>query len=199
MMYDGNEKVILNGEYLNYSMLDFWRWAYSNIHYNMQRGTFADYLVRCALERGGFPTRPEIGTGFEPYDLEGPIIPATGKPARIEVKSAGVLQAWGKSSRIAFSIAPARIQENGDIKHNAPQRRNNDIYVFAFFTAEDKNANILDMYWWKFYVLYTQRINSDPKLNGLKTISLKKIEKLCSPVQFDNLAQAIDAAARSIS
>ena len=72
MMYDGNEKVILNGEYLDYSMLDFWRWAYSNIHYNMQRGTFADYLVRCALERGGFPTRPEIGTGFEPYDLEGP-------------------------------------------------------------------------------------------------------------------------------
>ena len=52
-MYDGNEKVILNGEYLDYSMLDFWRWAYSNIHYNMQRGTFADYLVRCALERGG--------------------------------------------------------------------------------------------------------------------------------------------------
>ena len=78
-MYDGNEKVILNGEYLDYSMLDFWRWAYSNIHYNMQRGTFADYLVRCALERGGFPTRPEIGTGFEPYDLEGPIIPATSK------------------------------------------------------------------------------------------------------------------------
>lgn len=113
-MYDGNEKVILNGEYLDYSMLDFWRWAYSNIHYNMQRGTFADYLVRCALERGGFPTRPEIGTGFEPYDLEGPIIPATGKPARIEVKSAGVLQAWGKSSRIAFSIAPARIPENGE-------------------------------------------------------------------------------------
>ena len=45
MMYDGNEKVILKGEYLNYSMLDFWRWAYSNIHYNMQRGTFADYQI----------------------------------------------------------------------------------------------------------------------------------------------------------
>ena len=68
-----------------------------------------------------------------------------------------------------------------------------------FFTAEDKSANILDMYWWRFYVLCTQRINSDPKLNGLKTISLKKIEKLCSPVQFDNLTQAIDAAAKLIS
>ena len=31
MMYDGNEKVILNGEYLDYSMLDFWRWAYTSI------------------------------------------------------------------------------------------------------------------------------------------------------------------------
>lgn len=73
------------------------------------------------------------------------------------------------------------------------------LYVFAFFTAEDKSANILDMYWWKFYVLCTQRINSDPKLNEFRTISLKKIEKLCSPILFDNLAQAIDAAAKTIS
>lgn len=37
------------------------------------------------------------------------------------------------------------------------------------------------------------------KLNELRTISLKKIEKLCSPILFDNLAQAIDAAAKTIS
>lgn len=127
-MYNGDEKIVSDGTYTPHTMLDFWKWAYSNIHYNMQRGTFADFLVRCALEDGGFPTRPEIGTGFEPYDLEGPIIPVTGNYSRIEVKSAAVLQTWGLSNRIAFSIAPARVQENGDYKHNSPQQRNNDLF-----------------------------------------------------------------------
>lgn len=179
-------------------MLDFWKWAYSNIRYNMQRGTFADFLVRCALEDGGFATRSEIGTGFEPYDLEGPAIQATGNRSRIEVKSAATLQAWGVSNRISFSIAPARIQENGDYKHNSPQQRNNDLYVFAYYTATEPSANILDLYWWKFYVLPTYKINGDPKLVKQKTISLKTITEMCDELNFDRLCAAIIDACKSI-
>lgn len=197
-MYNGDEKIICNGEYTPYTMLDFWKWAYSNIRYNMQRGTFADYLVRCALETGGFATRPEIGTGFEPYDLEGPMIASTGKPSRIEVKSAATLQAWGMSSRIAFSIAPARVAQDGDVKHNSPQQRNNDLYVFALYTATESSANTLDLYWWRFYVLPTYIINGDSRLSKQKTISLKSIERHCKQLEFTELYDAIISACDSI-
>lgn len=197
-MYNGDEKIIRNGKYMQYTMLDFWKWAYSNIRYNMQRGTFADFLVRCALEDGGLATRTEIGTGFEPYDLEGPIIPSTGNPSRIEVKSAAILQAWGPSSRIAFSIAPARVQENGDIKHNSPQQRNNDLYVFAYYKATDSSANILDLYWWKFYVLPTYKINEDARLSKQKTISLKSVVAMCKELSFDELYDEIKSTCNEI-
>lgn len=197
-MYNGDEKIICNGEYMPYTILDFWKWAYSNIRYNTQRGTFADYLVRCALVSGGCATRPEIGTGFEPYDLEGPVIPSLGRPSRIEVKSSAALQAWGTSSRIAFSIAPARVAENGDIKHNSPQQRNNDIYVFALYTATEASVNILDLYWWKFYVLPTYKINENAKLSKQKTISLKSVETLCDAHNFTELYSSIKNVCKDI-
>lgn len=197
-MYNGNEKIVLGSIETPHTMLDFWRWAYSNIRYNMQRGTFADFLVRCALEDGGFKTRPEIGTGFEPYDLEGPIIPSTGNPSRIEVKSAGTLQSWGLSNRIAFSIAPARVQENGDIKRNSPQQRNNDLYVFAHYIATETTENILDLRLWRFYVVCTYKINADSRLSKQKTISLKSVEQLSKPLGYDELYAAIVNACHSI-
>ena len=73
-MYNGDEKLISDGVYLPYTMLNFWQWSLSNIQFGMTRGTFADFIVRCSLDSGGIITRPDIGTGFEPYDLEGPVI-----------------------------------------------------------------------------------------------------------------------------
>lgn len=93
-MYNGDEKLINYGKYMPYTMQNFWQWAYSNILHNMQRGTFAEFIVRCALEDGNIPTRSETGTGTEPYDLEGPIT-NTGKAARVEVKSCSLCPSLG--------------------------------------------------------------------------------------------------------
>ncbi|WP_373829786.1 hypothetical protein [Bacteroides heparinolyticus] len=182
-------------------MLDFWKWAYSNILHNMQRGTFADYIVKCALDRGGIITRQEIGTGLEPYDLEGPIIPSTGNVARIEVKSAAFVQVWDikHPERANFSIAPAKMpDETGDFPRSAGRQRNNDIYVFTLYTATDHRRNILDLSWWEFYVLPTYRIEADEKLCKQKTISLKTVKELCPTLSFDMLCNAIVDACNSI-
>lgn len=199
-MYNGDEKLINDGVYLPYSMLNFWQWSLSNIQFGMTRGTFADFIVRCALERGGVPTRSDIGTGFEPYDLEGPIIPSTGKISRIEVKSSAFLNSeTGKySERASFSIAPARVPIEGDYKKDSPQQRNNDIYVMTLYTATDRRRNILDLSWWEFFVLPTYRIESDDRLRKQKTISLKSIKELCPTLSFDMLCDAIIDACNSV-
>lgn len=190
-MYSGDEKIILNGKDTQFTILDFWRWALSNIEHNTERGTFADFLVRCALEKEGISTRETLGTGFEPYDLEGPVIESTGEVSRIEVKSAGVLQTWGKSKRISFGISPARVMKKGDVKHKDIPQRNNDLYVFCYYFAEDESANILDMRWWRFYVLGTYQIESDERLSKQRTISLKTVERMCKPLSFDEIAKEI--------
>ena len=182
-------------------MLDFWKWAYSNILHNMQRGTFADYIVKCALDRGGVITRQEIGTGLEPYDLEGPIISSTGKVSRIEVKSAAFVQVWDikHPERANFSIAPAKTPDDtGDYPRLASRQRNNDVYVFTLYTATDRRRNILDLSWWEFYVLPTYKIEADEKLSKQKTISLKAVKELCPTLSFDMLCDAIIEACRTI-
>lgn len=200
-MYNGDEKLINDGEYLPYTMLDFWKWAYSNVLHNMQRGTFADFIVRSSLDRGGIITRSEIGTGLEPYDLEGPVIPSQGRVSRIEVKSAAFVQVWDikHPERANFSISPATLpDETGDYPDGAVRQRNNDIYVFTLYTATDRRCNILDLSWWEFFVLPTYKIETDEKLRKQKTISLKKVKELCPTLSFDMLCDAIIETCNSI-
>jgi hypothetical protein len=202
-MYNGDEKLINTGAYMSYTMLDFWRWAYSNILHNMQRGTFADFIVKCALDSGGVMTRQEIGTGLEPYDLEGPVILSTGKVSRIEVKSTAFVQTWDikHPNRANFSIAPAKApDETGDYPRLAGRQRNNDIYVFALYTATDRKCNILDLSWWKFYVYPTYKIDESPTLSKQKTISLARLEKIgIEPCKFDSLCDIIKETISDIS
>lgn len=199
-MYNGDEKLINDGKYLPYTMLNFWQWSLSNIQFRMTRGTFASFIVRCSLDQGGVPTRPSIGTGFEPYDLEGPIIPSIGKVSRIEVKSSAYLNSEnGKyEERASFSIAPARVAVDGDYKKNSPQQRNNDIYVFTLYTATDNRRNILDLSWWEFFVLPTYRIEEDECMRKQKSISLPRVRELCPTLSFDMLCDAIIDACKSI-
>jgi len=199
-MYNGDEKLINDGIYLPYTMLNFWQWSLSNIQFAMTRGTFADFIVRCSLEIGGITTRPNIGTGFEAYDLEGPVIQSTGEISRLEVKSSAYLnsETCKYSERVSFSIAPSRISTDGDYKKDSPQQRNNDIYIFCLYTATDTRRNILDLSWWEFFVLPTYKIETDSKLIKQKTISITTIRSLCPMLSFNMLCEAIVEACNSI-
>lgn len=199
-MYNGDEKLISDGVYLPYTMLNFWQWSLSNIQFGMTRGTFADFIVRCSLDSGGIITRPDIGTGFEPYDLEGPVIPSIGRVSRIEVKSSAYLnsETCKYSERASFSIAPARVPVDGDYKKDSPQQRNNDLYVFCLYTATDNRRNILDLSWWEFFVLPTYRIEENESLCKQKTISIKRVKELCPTLSFDMLCNAIVESCNSI-
>lgn len=201
-MYTRQECFINNGEYLPDSMLGFWQWAFSNLSDNTIRGTLAEYIVRSALEHGGYSYNPQQ-SAWSPYDLDGPtltnITPI--RKSRLEVKSAAYLQSWGMSDRISFRIAPARVLDEvkQDYLMESPQQRNNDVYVFTVYTARDRRCNMLDLYWWEFYVLSTYKIENDKNLYTQKTITLKRLKTLCSPVTYTDLCSEIVKVCNTIT
>lgn len=200
-MYNGTEHLVVNGADINFSLLDFWQWGYSNLLQNMQRGTFAEFIVHCALVSGGVHTLPERITTTQPYDLDGPIIQSNGKPSRLEVKSASFVQLWDikHPDRASFSIAPAIAPDHtGDYPDGAPKQRNNDIYIFSVYTATNRDCNILDLSWWEFYVVPTYRIDTDSRLQSQKTISLTSVKNLTNPVDYSGLCGTIKAACAEI-
>ena len=48
-MYTGKERLTYRSKELDSSILDFWSWAYSDIIRNVNRGAFAEFIVREAM------------------------------------------------------------------------------------------------------------------------------------------------------
>ena len=153
MMYTGNEKLEYKGKELPYSMLQFWQLSLSDILFNMNRGTFAEYIVRCALIEGGFIPPDESNGSIRPWDITGPVIPSVSRAARIEVKSTATIQSNSPDgievstlpdSKLVFSIKPAIDWDTNE------KGRHNDLYVFCHYKATSKAQNILDMGLWDF-------------------------------------------------
>lgn len=203
-MYTGDEKIINNGVETPYSMLGFWQFALSTITESMTRGTFAEYIVKCALEQSGYKYNSGEKVGLEQFDLYGPKIPSTGSKSRIEVKCtgyyrtesvAGVLPSRSQIFSISPKISP---DETGDYPHGSAPTRNNDVYVFVVHTSKSPDDNVLDMSFWDFYVIPTHRFNNDEELQNRKSISLKTIQSMCERQSFDTLVNAIIDACSTI-
>lgn len=189
-MYDGNESLINHGECLLYSVIDFWKWAFSNLDDNTIRGTFAEFVVKTALDEG-VVNHNLYTRGWAEYDLDGPKIPALNRNARIEVKCTGLVQSWGikHPERASFSIAPAKKLDpvKLDYLEDAPRQRNNDLYVFCVYKASDLSEDVLDMSLWEFYVIPTQMIENDPPLFKQKSLSLTRLKSISCPVTYSEL------------
>ena len=212
-MLTGLEHLVDGSSVLPFHIADYWQWAYSDMLRNTQRGVFAEFIVKAALDLGGIFTNNNIRSNFEPFDLVGPNITKSSTPprlenssfpCRIEVKSAAYIQSWnphpGTTPRITFSIAPAKVpDETGDYRPDAPMQRNSDVYVFTVYTAKERGRNILDMNLWEFYVAKTSAL--DEKYGNQKTVSLTNLVKDLSltAVPFSGLCQAILDACESIS
>src|SRR5215831_5345550 len=87
----GNEPFVGPTGQLPFAVVDFWRWAVSDLIENTTRGLLAEFLVGQAL--GATNT---LRCGWDAFDLR------TSNGLKIEVKSCAYLQAWDqrKLSRI---------------------------------------------------------------------------------------------------
>lgn len=195
--YEGFEHLHIGDRTLPYNMLKFWQLSMSDILFNMNRGTFAEYIVRCALVENGFNAFDQENGTTRPFDVTGPIIPGLNRPSRIEVKSTASIQRNTPDklepyilpdTRLLFGIQPAIDWDSSDKK----PKRNNDLYVFCHYKASRKTDDILDLNLWEFYVLPTFRIEEDYILTKQKTISIYRLKKMgLKHGSFDNLYENI--------
>ncbi|WP_174612908.1 hypothetical protein [Virgibacillus ihumii] len=77
-MSELNEFTIIKGT--SKRIVDYWKWAYSNINMNSERGIFAEFLVGSALDA--------LGTGRVEWD----IADVKYRGNLIEVKSSAFVQ-----------------------------------------------------------------------------------------------------------
>ena len=74
---------------ISQTLLDYWRWAHSDIASNSERGKLAEFIVKCAVGASS-PCRIE----WDAVDVIAP------DGTRIEVKSSAYLQTW-KCSKLS--------------------------------------------------------------------------------------------------
>ena len=170
----GNEEFTLHDSSAGITIEDFWRWAYSDLLDNTERGVMAEFLVYSSLN--GNTHRAQMRVNWLPFDVASP----SGR--RIEVKSAAYLQSWTTDfpSQIQYDIAPKLAWDGHSYALEA--KRNCDIFVFCLYTALTRDKSILDLDYWEFYVLPTSVLNA--KIPTQKKISLSSLLKL-EPVKTD--------------
>lgn len=177
-----NTPFVNGGESLGMTMLDFWKYQYSNI-YDMQE-YIAEFIVGKAL---GID-EPMNRNGWTSYDIDYDGI-------RIEVKETGYYYSWQYDGQISQRRSFDIHQAKG--KGGASPERQNDIYVFCLNTGTDEEtSNPLDMSNWEFYVIPTHIIND--KCQSQKSISLGRVSKLAPLTRYEELKNVIDSICETI-
>ena len=178
----GNEPLTLDGKPVGSTLLDFWRFQYSNI-WDMQ-DSISEYIVAKALGQDV----PNNKNGWTLWDT-------TYRGKRIEIKETGYFYSWQKDGK----ISPVRVfgirKAYSKYKDNTSSfKRQNDLYIFCLNTGKTKEeSNPLELTHWRFWVIPTSTINE--LCGDNKTISLGRVKKLAkneNGVGFSDLKASID-------
>ena len=165
------------------TILDFWRWAYSDVLSNGNRSVFAEFMVGKALGCLGQP-RVEWDSVDLHYGDFG-----------IEVKASAACQRWvqSKPSPISFSIRKAIFWNEATGKYEGEPTRSAKCYVFCCHPETDQaKVNVLDVQAWDFYVVPVETINST--LGQQKSVSLATVQKCVKACKFGSLKATVDSA-----
>ena len=162
---------------------DFWSWAYSDILSNVNRATFAEFMVASAL---GLLDSPRLE--WDAVDLHH-------QGRGIEVKAAAYLQTWkqDKPSAIRFDIGKKMGWDARANTYLSEPIRSADCYVFCLYPETDpERAGVLDALVWEFYVLPTGRINAE--LGDQKSIGIKRLREISTATSYPELRSRVEQA-----
>ena len=170
-----------------FSVLEFWRYGFSNLNSNVLRGVLAEFLVENALK-----DKTDIVIRNPWGDCD--VILKDG--TKIEVKCCSYIQDWDQNdfSKIIFAGLKAKdlywSSAVGKFPEGPPSYKS-DIYVLALFKHQDPaTLDILDLAQWCFYVVTKDKLKEITKNGG--SIAIKKLEKNnIAPVSFGELGKAI--------
>lgn len=168
------------------SVMDFWKFAMSDLRTNNVRGYLAEFLVSRAV--GSTGPRAE----WDPWDVTAP------DGTRIEVKSSGFLQAWAqkKLSTPTFQVKAAYGWDATTGDWSPEQGFNADVYVFCLHdvrTHDEYDPLVVSQ--WTFYV--TNRVTVERQSGASMGLStLKRVAG--DPVPYATLRAAIASAAKDL-
>lgn len=168
---------------LDASVLDFWRFAMSDLRTNNVRGYLGEFLVARAV--GSAAARVE----WDAWDVTAP------DGTRIEVKTSGFLQSWAqtKLSRPTYRVAPAYGWDAAANLRSDEQLFHADVYVFCLQTATTHaEYDPLSVAQWSFYVAGRRAIEAQ----GGASMGLVTLARVAGdPVPYALLGDAIEEAA----
>ena len=177
--FDGKEASIGGN---TRTALDFWRWGYSDLVQNVNRGILAEYIVAWALDLDNKPRNP-----WEPCDL----ITKDGK--RIEVKSTGYLQSWdyGTKPNPRFVIRERQRWTDKGLEKDAEY--NADVYVLTYHKQQDRDKlDPMNLEQWDFWIFSKDDIIN--LLKGRKSISIAQLQKEgYKPIPIINLKKKVES------
>ena len=193
-MKAGNEPFHTAGVPSGFALLDYWRWAESDLLNNTRRAIIAEYLIARA-----------VGAADEPRVEWAGVDVVTRQGVRVEVKSSAYVQSWEQRdlSVVTFDIAPRKSSwdptTNKEVVHDPP-RRMADVYVFCVLGDESGRVpDPLDLSDWQFYVVATSLL--DRELPNQGSIGIRPLAALTrsatgdGAVRYDGLEEAIQRAA----
>ena len=175
-----------------FSVLDFWRYAYSQL--KGLGDIIAEFLVAKALGIN----KAENVNYWTAYDM-------AYRNKRIEVKATSYVHPW--STKIAkvrtFSVEPTSNSYWGNsedgVNGGKERSRQSEVYVFCLNSNQDiQNSDPLKVDNWEFCVVPTFVINNycssygNPDQKKINLNVVKTLAKRC--VAFDELKDAVDAA-----
>ena len=169
-------------------VLDFWKWACSDLLANTTRGVLAEFIVGALL--GAIDS---LRKEWDSHDLSTP------DGLRVEVKSSAYKQAWSQKepSKISFSVGPTESWNRETGKWEGTPQRSAKVYVFCVLGQESlESPDPLDLTAWKFFVVPTATLNHE--LGPQKTAVLSTIERIAGPaVPASKLKEKVRALSAS--
>ena len=182
---NGQERFCSGGSACDFDLLDYWRWTNSDLVSNVTRGVLAEYIVARAV---GVPT-DGVRDEWAAYDLD------TTDGIKLEVKSAAYIQSWWQPrfSDIRFGTKKTLSWDPETNTYGTEPTREADVYVFALLGHKEHHTiDPLTLDQWTFYVLPTAEL--DEREDSQHSMSLPTLEKLASPVTFDELGGTVRKA-----
>jgi hypothetical protein len=190
---NGNMKFHSGKSELEFTVENFWSWAFSNLLNNVTRGCLAEFIVAKALK-----TAKDVRNPWAAYDLDLPM--KSGKPLKIEVKSAAYFQSWeqDKLSTIQFDIKKTKKLDSEASKYVGKPKRHAEVYVFALLKEKDDKTKVnpLDVHHWAFYVVPTVRLNKRTRSQHSITLKSLEVEMDAKPVNYSDLRNVVLVAAK---
>ena len=180
----GDTPFLIKGASCDYTLLDFWSWAFSDVITNTTRGMVAEFIVATAL---GIDIR-NPRDAWSKFDL-------SYRDHGIEVKSSSYHQRWYQESisKISFNIPKRQGWDDKTNRLDPVSRRQADIYVLSLlFEIDREKINPLNIDQWQFWVVKTSFFND--RVRSQHSITYNSLLKeIGEPISYNQLKETIDS------